>query len=142
MKTPARVNLKAILQALADSPPDVVVYVDSQSGDCLRLSRSAPLAELARFKAQSDRDPDRFVKVPRPTGEETYSDMAAFLATVKDKKLQDRLRMEVQGGGTLRNYVDTLHASPTEKDRWYRFREERVRERLLAWLRSNGLATL
>lgn len=142
MKTPARVNLKALLTALADPSPDVVIFIDSHTGEVARLSRSAPMTELARFKTQSDRDPDRFVKVPRPTAEETYSDMAAFAGSVKDKKLQDRLRLEVTGGGTLRSFVDQLLAIPTEKERWHRFRDDRVRERLQSWLRANGLGAI
>lgn len=140
MKTPARVNLKALQAALADPSPEVIVFIDSHSGEVFRLSRSAPMAELARFKAQADRDPDRFVKVPRPTSEETYSDMAAFTATVKDRKLQERLRREAEGSGTLRGFQDGLAPVPLEKERWHRFRDERVRQRLQVWLRSNGLA--
>ena len=142
MKTPARVDLKTLLTALADPSPDVMIYIDSHSGEVARLSRSAPIAELTRFKAQSDRDPDRYVKAPRPTAEETYSDMTAFVGTVKDKKLQDRLQLEIRGGGTLRNFVDTLLSIPTEKERWHRFRDDRVRGRLQSWLRSNGLGAI
>jgi hypothetical protein len=135
-----RVNARALLNAVQDSTPDVVYFVDSQKGDVLKVTRSMNLTELARFKQQADRDPDRFLKVPKPTGEETYGDMEAFRASLKDKKLQDRLRLATTGGGTLRNFLDTLNPVPQERDRWYKFRESRILGRLGEWLRQNGLS--
>lgn len=134
-----RVNARALLNAAQDPSPDAVFYVDTQKGDIVKITRSTPMAELARFKAMTDKDADRFLKVPRPTGAETYGDMEAFRATVKDKKLQDRLQLAVSGGGTLRNHLDALNPSPSEKERWYKFREARMLARLQDWLRQNGL---
>ena len=134
-----KVDLRALLRAVADLPQDAVLYIDCKNGETIRIMRSSPVAELTRFKSQSDREPDRFVRVPRPSSEETFGDMAAFLATVKDKKLQERLRLASTGGGTLREFLDALTPVPQEKDRWYRVREARVMERTQVWLRSNGL---
>lgn len=133
------VNARALLNAAQDPSPEAVFYVDSQKGDVLKITRSTPMAELARFKAMADKDADRFLKIPRPTSVETYADMDAFRATLKDKKLQERLQLAVSGGGTLRNYLDALNASPSEKERWYKFREARILQRLQDWLRQNGL---
>ncbi|MBM3462751.1 MAG: hypothetical protein FJX76_11675 [Armatimonadetes bacterium] len=135
----ARVRLTALVGAINDSATDVVYYVDSHNGDVSKISRGAPLADLARFKTMSDKDPDRFLKVPKPTGEESYGDMAEFTRTVKDRKLQERLQIAVRGGGTMRNFLDALTPSPMEKERWYKFRESRVHARARDWVRQNGL---
>lgn len=140
MTAKVRVNARALINAVQDPSADAVFYLDSQSGEVMKITRSMNLAELARFKAMADRDRDRFLKVPRPTSEETYGDMEAFRASVKDKKLQDRLKLAVSGGGTLRNFVDALTPSPAEKDRWYKFREDRIVARLQEWLRQNGMS--
>lgn len=139
MAVKPRVSLKAFLAAVADTDQDVVFYVDSHRGEILKMSRSMPLAELARFKTMTDRDPDRFVKVPKPTAEESYGDMDAFMASVKDKKLQDRLQLSIRGGGTLRNFLDALSPNPIEKERWYKFRQARIQTRAQDWMRQNGL---
>ena len=71
----------------------------------------------------------------------SHEDYDYFLVpTVKDKKLQDRLRVAVSGGGTMRNFLDALTPIPAERERWYKFRESRIRERLLSWLKQNGMS--
>ncbi len=133
------VSTRALLNAVQDPNPQVVCFVDSHNGEVLKLSPGSNMAELARFKTMSGSDPDRFLKVPRPTGAETYADLDAFCATVRDRKLADRLATAVRGGGTLRDFLDALTPVPGEKERWYRFRESRTMERLQNWLRQNGL---
>lgn len=140
MAAKVRVNARALINAVADPGADAVYYLDSQSGEVKKITRSMDKVELARFKTMAERDRDRFLKVPHPTSEETYADMDAFRASVKDRKLQDRLKLAVSGGGTLRNFIDALTPSPQEKDRWYKFRETRVVARLQEWLRQNGLS--
>lgn len=140
MTAKVRINARALINAVQDPSPDAVFYLDSKNGEVLKITRSMNLAELARFKAMADKEADRFLKVPRSTSEESYGDMAAFRASVKDKKLQDRLQMAVSGGGTMRNFVDALTPSPQEKERWYKFRESRILARLQDWLRQNGLS--
>ncbi|NDD29200.1 MAG: hypothetical protein EB084_13130 [Proteobacteria bacterium] len=135
------VNARALLQAALDPSPEAMYYVDTKKGDVVKITASMNKTELLRFKTLLDKEVDRFLKLPRPTGEETYADMAAFRATVKDKKLQERLQMAVTGGGTLRNHVDALSPVPLEKERWYKFRETRILQRLQGWLRENGLKT-
>jgi len=137
-----KVEVRALLSAVTEPASDVLWYLDSHDGRALKISRSTPQAELARFKGQHERDAERFLKIPRPTSEETYSDMVAFQATVKDKKLQERLRLELSGGGTLRNFLDVLQPCAAEKQRWYNFRESRLTERIRGWLRENGLSAL
>jgi hypothetical protein len=141
MAAPAKgkVALRALLNAVADTATDVVYYVDSHSGDVLKIARSTPMPELARFKSQADKDPDRFLKVPKATSEEAYGDINAFMASVKDKKLQERLRVSVAGGGTLRNFLDALNPAPIEKERWYKFRDARTQGRIEEWARQSGL---
>lgn len=140
MPANVRVSVRALMNAAQDPTADAMFYLDSKTGDVLKITRSMNLAELARFKAAADKEVDRFLKIPRPTSEETYGDMEAFRATVKDKKLADRLRLAVTGGGTLRNFVDALTPVPAEKDRWYKFRDARLGARLQDWARQNGMS--
>ena len=134
-----RVRLASLLAAASDPNPEVVAFVDSHTGETVRVSRAASPADLLKFKQQSERDPDRFLRVPRPTAQEGVGDMTAFLPTVKDKKLLERLQLAMRGGGGLRDFQDKLLAAPMERDRWYKFRESRVAGRLREWLRQSGL---
>jgi Uncharacterised protein family (UPF0158) len=134
-----RVRLPQLLQAVADPNPEIVPFLDTHLGEVHKIGRQASAADLARFKQASERDPDRFLRIPRTTAEESRADMVAFMATVKDKKLQERLQLALRGGGGLRDYQDKLLAVPAERERWFTFRDGRVAVRLREWLRQSGL---
>lgn len=133
--------MRALARAVSDTNPDAVYFIDSNNGSVMKIGKGAPMSELARFKAESDRDPDRYLRAPRSTSEESYGDIAAFIATVKDKKLQERLQTAVRGGGTMRNFLDSLQPVPAEYDRWHKFREARILGRCTEWVRQNGMET-
>lgn len=138
MPVRAKVDMKAIVKAVTDTTQDVF-FIDSKTGDVLKLAKNAPMSELARFKAISDKEPDRFLRIPKSTAQDSYADINTFIATVKDKKLQDRLKVSVTGGGTMRNFLDALQPSPMEYDRWHKYRDARILGRIQDWVKQNGM---
>ena len=139
MTAPIHISLRALVSAALDPSKDMVYSVDTHTGDILKISLHGSVAELQRLQTLTVRDPHRFLRVPKPTGEDTYSDMMAFCATTKDKKLQERLQRIIRGGGTLRDFIDTLTPYDVEKERWYKAREARIAQRMQNWARENGL---
>jgi hypothetical protein len=101
-------------------------------------------ADLADWEVPLVRDVDqvetgsaeRFIQVPRADSREGYQDMEAFIATVSNARLADRLARAIQGRGVFRRFKDALLEHPVERERWFAFRDARQRERLLDWLAS------
>jgi hypothetical protein len=81
----------------------------------------------------------RYVRVPEADSHEGYRDMEAFIATVRSKRLQDRLWRAISGRGAFRYFKDVLLDDPSERERWFQFKHARVRERVLEWLASEGI---
>ena len=65
--------------------------------------------------------------------------MAAFIETVANARLRDRLSRAIQGRGAFRRFKDALLDYPQERERWFAFRDARQRERTLEWLASEGI---
>ena len=76
----------------------------------------------------------RYVEVPRDESRDGYRDMEAFIDTVADTRLQDRLERAIDGRGAFRRFKDELRDAPVERERWFAFQQSRVRERILEWL--------
>jgi hypothetical protein len=95
-----------------------------------------PLIEADRV-AQDDGS--RFVPVPATDSRVAYQDLEAFIATVEDGELQAWLGRAIIGRGAFRRFKDTLAEAPPEHERWLAFRDARLRERALAWLRQVGI---
>lgn len=82
---------------------------------------------------------DRFIAIPRTESGTGYGDMEDFIDTVRNQGLQRRLAGAIRGRGAFRRFKDVLRDQPAEEERWFRFRDERARERILEWLEDEGI---
>ncbi|MEW6716679.1 MAG: UPF0158 family protein [Chloroflexota bacterium] len=82
----------------------------------------------------------RFIYVPSEGSHEGYRDMEAFIATVRNLRLQERLERAISGRGAFRYFKDVLLDYPAERQRWFQFKQERLHQRILDWLESLGIS--
>lgn len=81
----------------------------------------------------------RYLQLPRFDSRAGYRDMEDFIETVQRERLQTRLRRAIDGRGAFRRFNDELFANPDEEQRWYAFRDARLRQRVLDWLDEEGI---
>jgi hypothetical protein len=84
----------------------------------------------------------RYIAIPGSETHESYDDMAAFVETVSDARFHNRLAYAIQGRGAFRRFKDVLLERPAERERWFEFSAARERERLLEWLKSEGIEVI
>ena len=68
-----------------------------------------------------------------------YGWMAEFAGTVRDARLRDRLDVALDGRGAFRRFKNVLLDFPPERERWFAFRDERLRTVALEWLAEQGI---
>ncbi len=56
------------------------------------------------------------------------------------RHLQERLQVAIQGRGAFRRFKDVRSSHPQERDRWFRFHDQRLQQRVLDWLDEEGIA--
>ena len=66
--------------------------------------------------------------------------MEAFIATVRNPRLQEQLERAISGRGAFRYLKDVLSDYPSERERWFQFKQDRLRQRMLDWLESEGIS--
>ena len=84
----------------------------------------------------------RYVEVPRSDSNEGYRDMEAFIDTVHDRRLQYWLWDAINGRGAFRRFKDVLAGHPGERERWFAFKDDRMRQRILEWLESEEVEAI
>jgi hypothetical protein len=84
----------------------------------------------------------RFITIPSEGSHEGYRDMKAFIATVRSRRLQERLERAIGGRGAFRYFKDVLLDYPTERERWFQFKQERLHQRMLDWLEAHEITPL
>jgi hypothetical protein len=81
----------------------------------------------------------RYIGVPQADSHEGYRDMEDFIVTVEDERLQDQLWRAISGRGAFRYFKDVLHDHFHERERWFAFKDARLKQRVLDWLESEGI---
>lgn len=85
---------------------------------------------------------ERYVAVESDVPWVGYHDMEAFIETVEDDDIQERLWRAISGRGAFRYFKDVLYDYPAECQRWFAFKEERLHERVVEWLEEEGIEPL
>jgi hypothetical protein len=84
----------------------------------------------------------RFIAIPSKGSHEGYHDMVAFIATVRNRRLQEHLERAISGRGAFRYFKDVLLEYPAERERWFQFKRERLHQRILDWLEAYRITPL
>jgi len=95
-------------------------------------AREAALVEL-------DCEGSRCLAIPYQDSREAYEDMEAFIETVTDEHLAELLAVAIDGRGAFGRFKGVLARYPEVRERWFQFKEERLRQRVLDWLASAGI---
>ena len=85
---------------------------------------------------------NRFIAIPAEGPHEGYRDMEAFMTTVRNRRLQERLERAISGRDAFQYFKDVLLDYPAERERWFQFKQERLHLRILDWLEAYGITTL
>lgn len=94
---------------------------------------------LAVARAVEEGYGERYIAIPKVESHEAYHDMEDFIATVRAPGLQERLYRAISGRGAFRYFKDVLDDFPHERERWFAYRDERMRERVLEWLEDEEI---
>ena len=68
--------------------------------------------------------------------------MEAFIATVRNQRLQECLERAIGGRGAFRYFKDVLLDYPAERERWFQFKQDRLHLRMFDWLEAYGIIHL
>ncbi len=134
------VNLDLLIKIFLDMKQDVAYFIDRKTGDILQLSPTSNTpSQLQAIKAKIDSG--AVLQLPRYSSKENYSDMEAFIPTLKDIKLQKRLRDALDSGGAaFKFFRDALTSHNLEKEKWSEFRYQRLKAYATSFLKNNGIS--
>ena len=139
-KRAVKINLEDLCLAMEDSSYECDYYLDRETGEIIFISDYMDDANLEELKNKIDENPDRYEPIPKAESYEDYDDMVDFISTVEDEHLVELLEVAIDGKGAFRRFKDVLARYPEEKERWYHFKEERMKERAISWLEDIGIS--
>ena len=133
-KKTLKIDLDELCSAMENSSYEHEYYLDLDNGEILFLSEYMDDEETRKLKDQIEEDFDRYERIPKAESHEGYEDMVDFIATVKDEHLTELLEVAINGKGAFRRFKDVLLNYPEERERCFRFKDDRMEERAIEWL--------
>jgi Uncharacterised protein family (UPF0158) len=148
-----QVDLEGLVAAIETELPDVEHYLDLRSGEILTVVKKDPWVDTGRLDtvalenlALSRRireEPEAFEQVPSIAIEAGFQWMKEFSATVEEKALRERLEgvlYECTDGCFKEFRREIMKAPENERERWFAFRDARLKAFVVDWLEGNGKA--
>lgn len=133
-KKTLKIGLDELYDAMENSSYEVEYYLDLETGEILFVSEGMDDEETGKLKNQIEEELGRYELIPKAESYEGYRDMQAFIATVEDDHLSELLEVAINGKGAFRRFKDVLLNYPEERERWFQFKDDRMKERALEWL--------
>ncbi|MCL4267614.1 MAG: UPF0158 family protein [Anaerolineae bacterium] len=122
-------------------------YYNPDNPDAFDMEQALAGADLRDWQKEDVRAADyvethlgsRVIAIPNTLTYEAYDEMQDFIATIEEDRLYNQLCNATQGRGAFGRFRDILGQYLAEEQRWYAFQENRLRERILAWLAEEGI---
>ncbi len=121
------------------SMPDNVMRAVEDSDEAMEAlpDWEQELAETAN-KILSD-EKNRLLPIPKRESREGYEVMVSFAGAVEDEQLKEKLHRALAGKGAFRRFKNTLNSHPDELERWYKFKDDYLKDEAVQWLLENGI---
>ncbi len=133
-----RIDLDDLTLALETSSNEIKYYLDTETGEIVLIGDNFDLEHRA-FRERIQSDEERYVLVPVQTTPEGYRVIMHFIETVDDRQMREELNMAASGRGAFRRFREVLARYPEQRQRWFAYKDMRLRERALEWLEELGL---
>ena len=138
------VNWDDLEMALTWRSDELEYFLDLRSGEVRQYRPRAFADDEEDFELPEDEADARLVegslvRIEPLEASVEYGWMTEFTASVTNTRLRDRLEVALDGRGAFRRFKDVLAEYPTERERWFRFYDERVRKEMREWLEDHDI---
>jgi len=156
-----KVDLEMIANAMEDGARvDMDYYLDKETGEVIitseetfgyaeeaeededNIGEDIPDWQKEDIKLAQDilfNNPDRYICIPERPSYEGYDLMVEFAEKVEDELLREKLYIALDGKGAFRRFKNVIADYSDYREKWFKFRDERLNKKVTEWLNSIGI---
>ena len=128
-------DFEEICDAFEDSSVNHRYYLDLKTGEIIFI---------AKGKEESEEQIDGWfaeccIAIPKISSNDGCEDMEYFIESVEDESLKKKPHIAIDGKGAFRRLKNILLKYPEEREKWFKFQNARVKERVRKWLEDEGI---
>jgi len=140
-KIQLHIDLQELCFIFEDSSSEHRSYLDLETGEIIRI-----FDDITDSDEKEELDDkveegfgERYITITNAESYEGYQDMEDFIETVKEVKLEEKLYNAMARKGAFRRFKDVLIFYPKERERWFKFKNEKIMEHVNEWLEEEGI---
>lgn len=130
------IDWAALHSAFQMNMPEVKCFLSIDDGRVLKLPPGDPALGTVRA------DPQRYFPIEAVPSRIQYQWLDDFIKSVDDEAVKARMEAAINGKGAFRRFKDILLTLPDERRRWFEFRDQMMRQRIIDWIREQGIVAL
>jgi hypothetical protein len=139
-RSKVEIDLGELIDAFGNCRIGYQYYLDTVPGEILHTCDEwMDTEEIEKIDEQIEMEPERYLSIPTDSSREGYRALEAFTDTVEDENLKEKLWIALDGRGAFRRFKDVLSHYPDEREKWFEFKNERLKNRVLEWLEENEI---
>jgi hypothetical protein len=155
MKKKVPVKLNDLIGEIEIQIDETFTYINTETGEIISLSREEMRAAedeepLENYPDWQRENIDKAIKILEDENEayleftlrnelHEYEIIEEFIGTVSDDEIREKLFGAIQGRGAFRRFKYGVREHDVEKQ-WYEFKENKLKELVIAWCEENSLA--
>jgi len=113
--------------------PEVRCFLCLEDGKVLKLSPGDPMLPVASSEIT------RFALIETVPSRIQYQWVDEFAKTIETPDTKARIEAAINGKGAFRRFKDILMTMPDERRRWFEFRDQMIRKRIVDWVLEHGI---
>ena len=136
-QNPLLLRFHRLIDAFAKSDDERDFYLDRVEGFILYMDLDKGQKELEDCIQELEQHPARYALLPKMTFYETKKFMEGFInEKVYDIDTKEKLLDVIQSKEARENFLEFIYDHLTELEKWQQYYVERMRIRIIEWLRS------
>jgi Uncharacterised protein family (UPF0158) len=132
---PLEIDWEGLVVAFENRSQKITHFFDRQTGDVVQVLEK----DAARHAALAA-DP-RYAALPLDQGERSRGDLEEFAKHCEGAACRRDLAAALSAADPVSAFRQALLKHPKEEAHFFQFKEKRARDRAVAWIKENGIAT-
>jgi len=137
-----KIDMDSLYIAMEDNSYENFCFLDMETGELLFFSDYLDDDENGISKDEVEENEERYEPVPKIDSDEAWEYMEDFIDTLTDDRLARLLARSIRGRGAFRQFKNILLDYPEEEARWYKFKDDKIKEQAREWLKEIGVTPI
>lgn len=130
------IDWAALHSAFQMNMPEVRCFFSLDDGRVLKL----PPGDTALTAVRGD--PQRYAPIEAIPSRIQYQWLDEFIHSIEEGDLRTRMEAAINGKGAFRRFKDILLTEPELRRRWFEYRDQMMRLRIVEWIREQNVMPL